>query len=88
MNGGLNEGNSGSYYSAVPMGEKTPNVDEPPGLEKSGGEKPSGRGKGIGNMKGPRSEGIGANPKRKRERLLWEKCWWGWESGGNRTEGG
>ena len=49
------EGSSGSYYSAVPVGEKTPEVERPPGLDDVKEERPSGRGKGLGGQKNSRS---------------------------------
>ncbi len=45
------EGSSGSYYSAIVVSEKTPDVERPPGLDDVKEERPSGRGKGIGGQK-------------------------------------
>lgn len=56
--GEMAEGSSGSYYSA---GDKTPDVEKPPGLDPVKEDRPSGRGKGLGGSKSVRietSEGL------------------------------
>ena len=60
--GELAEGSSGSYYSAVPVGEKTPDVERPPGLDQVKVETPSGRGKGIGSVKNGKPELVNGAP--------------------------
>ena len=66
--GEMAEASSGSYYSAVPVGEKTPDVEKPPRLEPVKNETPSGRGKGVGSSKSGKPEfvvGAPSEPQKK-----------------------